>query len=276
MLIEKITEEDIKKIFTVPLKKEYLKRMIDIKHLNIKLPSDSHLINVHIIDTWDYETSKNIIRKMFFESEKYSNGINSQTRINDLIKEWKELNLGDLEWPFGAMNFDQHVATINRKNCSEKEKDNIITNEIIKFRRIKDINTKRNDYIESLIVKYNDNVIPTLKHSKNVDFYINGIEFDQKVSRSVGHSFIEEYGDDYYNIALSQPILVATSLYENQDKERFDNNSRLYIVYLDNDVSSEKVESSIKQITFKETLDIKFDYSDNSYESTCYIILLHN
>ena len=179
------------------------------------------------------------------------------------------------------MNFDGHVAQVNRLHYSENEKDDIIALDVIKFRRIKAINTCRNDYIESLIVQFNENIIPTFRHSRGVDFYIDEIPFDQKVSRSVGRNFIDEYGEDYYNIAINRPDLVAKSLYENQDEERFDAQPRLYVVYLDNDISSDAIEQSIMESDFFEPYEIEFEYIHSNSESLlhrtyCYIILLHN
>ena len=117
------------------------------------------------------------------------------------------------------MSFDQHVHALNRnKSLSEDEKDSLLSKEVIVFRRIKHINSLRNDYIESLVFK-NDNVIPTLGNRKGIDFYINGEPYDQKVGKSVGKAFVDEYGDNYREMALNYPELVAKSLYENQDEE---------------------------------------------------------
>jgi hypothetical protein len=43
----------------------------------------------------------------------------------------------------------------------------------VKFRRLKEINTLRNDFLETLIFDKNQNIIPTLQHNRGVDFFIN-------------------------------------------------------------------------------------------------------
>lgn len=283
MITENITIKEINKIFDTKNRKlDYLDFVY--QELNIKKPLLHTLVSINnsIMDTWNYEISKDIIRKMFFYSEKYLHGLDCQNRIDYLINDWHRNRLGEIKWPFAAMNFDGYVARLNREpNLTEIEKDDIISNDVIKFRRIKDINTCRNDYIESLIVKYNDNIIPTFRHSRGVDFYIDGIPFDQKVSRSVGRNFIDEYGKDYYSIAINRPDLVAKSLYENQDEERFDAQPRLYVVYLDNDTTSESIEQSIIETDFQDPFDIEFEYVHSNSETLlhrtyCYVVLLHN
>ena len=283
MLTDRITINEIKKIFDNRERKmEYLLRLFETMEIEIQVPRTLKEIDECIIDNWNYEISKDVIREMFFESDKFNNGIAAKDEIDYLIKNWHEHRLGEIEWPFAAMNFDQHVARLNRRNdISEEEKDQIIATDTIKFRRIKDINTKRNDYIESLIVAHNDNIIPTFRHSRGVDFYINGEPFDQKVSRSVGGAFIDKFGEDYYDVAIRNPEFVAMSLYENQDEERFDADPRLYVVYLDSDVSTENIERSILDCDLYEPYEIAFDYYHSNservvHETYCYVILLHN
>ena len=283
MLTDRITINEIKKIFDNRERKmEYLLRLFETMEIEIQVPRTLKEIDECIIDNWNYEISKDVIREMFFETDKFNNGIAAKDEIDYLIKNWHEHRLGEIEWPFAAMNFDQHVARLNRRNdISEEEKDQIIATDTIKFRRIKDINTKRNDYIESLIVAHNDNIIPTFRHSRGVDFYINGEPFDQKVSRSVGGAFIDKFGEDYYDVAIRNPEFVAMSLYENQDEERFDADPRLYVVYLDSDVSTENIERSILDCDLYEPYEIAFDYYHSNservvHETYCYVILLHN
>lgn len=249
--------------------------------LRLQIPRTLGALNQCIINTWDYETSKTIIREMFFESEKYLNGLECKNKIDFLVNDWYDKGFGDIEWPFSAMNFDGYIADVNRhEDLSEEEKDEMVAYNTVRFRRIKDINTCRNDYIESLIVYYNENIIPTFKHNRGLDFYINGEPFDQKVSRSVGKAFINAYGVEYYGIAIDNPHLVAISLYENQDKERFDADPRLYVVYLDDDITTEMIEQSIRVNSLENPMRIEFEYclgrELRTYRTYCYVLLLHN
>lgn len=281
MLIETITEKEIKKILsTKVLKQNYLSRLSSKKNIVINNKGPEAIINQTIINTWDYEISKNIIREMFTESPKYKQGKNCKKSIDDAITDWNQNNLGNFVWPFSAMNFDKRVVAINRMSISEDEKDNLVASEVIKFRRIKDINTMRNDYIEYLITSNNENIIPTLTHRSGVDFYINGEPYDQKVSKSVGSDFIKQYGKDYRTIAIQHPELVAKSLYEHQDGERFDAQPRLYIVYLDDNISNDQIEFLLSNIDFQNPHQIEFDYRHANvlehHSTHCFVVLLHN
>lgn len=284
MLTQNITPYEINKIFdSFNRKEEYLNKLSERTVQGRPLAAYSYGRTDQVIaDTWNYEISKDIIREMFFKSEKFLHGLESKSRIDFLTEDWHNNNLGEIEWPFAAMGFDGYIAKINRlTDLSEREKDEIAARGTVRFRRIKDINTCRNDYIESLIVYHNSNIIPTFRHNRGLDFYINGRPFDQKVSRSVGTSFIRTYGSKYRSVALSRPDLVAVSLYENQDEERFDQDPRLYIVYLDSDISSESIKRSIAETSFEKPTEVYFNYTHSNgrvteHRTYCYVLLLHN
>ena len=261
MLRTEITEREIKKIFaTKSFKIEYLNKLSIKKNITIQIGRSEAAINQNIIDTWDYEISKSIIRDMYTDTPKFLAGQNCRQSIDKAIQNWEQHNLGDFVWPFSAMNFDKRVVAINRMQLTEEEKDDLVASEVIKFRRIKDINTMRNDYIEHLIITNNNNITPTLTHRSGVDFYIDGEPYDQKVSKSVGKDFIDAYGENYRDVAISNPELVAKSLYEHQDGERFDAQPRLYIVYLDDNISNEQIETLLSNIDFTTPYRIEFDY----------------
>ena len=282
MLKETISNDEIKKIFgNADRKKKYLKRLYKELGVEYKIPSKKEDLDYAIISTWSYETSKTIIRNLYFNSEKYFNAKRGKSRYNNLISQWKKKEFGALEWPFAANNFDDRVAKLNRENISESKKDKIITNEVVKFRRIKQINTLRNDFIENLIIENNSSIVPTLVHNKRCDFYIDGVSFDQKVSRSVGKEFTQKHGNNYRDFAIDHPDEVAKSLYENQDAARFGAENRLYVVFLDSEISIDKIESKIKEIDFSEPHRFIFEYKDKDgekrkYSTECFVILLHN
>lgn len=281
MLKTEISLNEIKKIFpSKTLKLDYLNNLGNKKHIRLTYGKSESSIDQAIIDSWDYSISIEILRELFFLSEKYKNGSSCREAIETAIQDWNDNEIGSFEWPFSAMNFDKRVVAINRLKISEKEKDKALAQEVIRFRRIKDINTLRNDYIEYLIFKNNNNIIPTLGHRKGVDFYIDGEPYDQKVSKSVGTEFKEQYGANYRDIAINHPELVAKSLYENQDGERFDDLPRLYIVYLDDNISNDQVETILSNIDFGTPYQIDFDYCHANvvehHSTHCFVILLHN
>lgn len=282
MIIQTITPDDIGKIFgNNENRKAYLRELFLQTNNTTRIGQTTNELNQQITDTWDYEVSKGIIREMFKRHPKYAAQRGLKEEIDNAIKAWNDLGFGELEWPFSAAGFDQHVHMLNRnQEHSEIEKDRLLANEAIKFRRIKQINALRNDYIEYLIFQ-NENVIPTLGNRRAVDFYINGEPYDQKVGKSVGKAFMEAYGTEYREIALAHPELVAKSLYENQDSERFGDEPRLLIVYLDSNVDSEKIEQQLSEINFNAPYHIAFCYThtgtaQRTYETKCFVVLLHN
>ena len=87
-------------------------------------------------------------------------------------------------------------------------------------------------------------------------------------------------GENYREVAIENPDLVAISLYENQDEERFGYDPRLLIAYLDSDLTTEDVENSLAEIDFRNPLELEFKYRFSSgqvkvFETYCYVILLH-
>lgn len=131
-----------------------------------------------IVDSWDYEKSKKIIRDIFQQTDKYKNGKEADNAMGVLIKEWESLKLGDIAWPFSQGAFDDFVQRINSGKENGFVKDEKVKSAAVKYRRIKEINTVRNDFIETLIFEKNNNILPTLSHRRGVDFFINGVSFD--------------------------------------------------------------------------------------------------
>jgi hypothetical protein len=234
-----------------------------------------------VVDSWDYEESKKIIRDIFKETEKYKSGKEADSAMDVLIKEWQTLKLGDLAWPFSQGDFDGFVQRINSENSTGIIKDDKVKIAAVKYRRIKEINTVRNDFIETLIFEKNENILPTLNHRRGVDFFIDGISFDQKVAKSPTNQFKTRFKDNWRQEAINNPTLVAEYLYKYQDEGRFGADPRLLVVYLDEDISIQKIQEIIKQTDLNKPLEINFSFKhkiqgEKSYKVPCFVILLHN
>ncbi len=234
-----------------------------------------------IVEEWDYDSAIKIIRKLFMSTPKYKNGKEADNAMKILIEEWNNLNLGKIEWPFSQGAFDDFVQRINSENCSGLEKDNKVKKAAVKYRRIKEINTVRNDFIETLIFEKNENILPTLNHRRGVDFFINGESFDQKVAKSPTIQFKRKYKDKWREVAIEHPEIVAEYLYTYQDEGRFGADSRLLIVFLDEDVSVERIKEIIENTDLENPIEVTFSYKHKSigtktYKVKCFIILLHN
>ncbi len=234
-----------------------------------------------VVNNWDYELSKGIIRDIFKETDKYKNGKAAEKAMSVLIGEWQSLGLGDIAWPFSQGAFDEFVQRINSERSNDSEKDGKVMHAAVKYRRIKEINTVRNDFIETLIFEKNQNILPTLSHRRGVDFFINGVSFDQKVAKSPTNEFKRHYKDGWRETAIKNPDLVAEYLYKYQDEGRFGADPRLLVVYVDEDVSIIKIREIIDNTNLNNPSEINFTYKhktqgEKNYRVPCFIIMLHN
>ena len=275
-----LTEQTAKKILGSKIKAlEYLSRLNAVDTINPRMSSAE--IWSAVCDSWNYEDSKNVIRGMFKETDKYARGKNADVSMSEYIKEWDELGLGKVSWPFSQGDFDGFVQRINSAiNVSAADKDTETKLAAIKYRRIKEINTVRNDFIETLIFEKNQSILPTLNHRRGVDFFIDGISYDQKVAKSPTAQFKSHYGDNWRATAIAHPELVAEYLYKHQDEGRFGADSRLLVVYIDEDVSIDKIGETINSTDLAHPSQITFDYNHKlsgpqSYNVSCFVILLH-
>jgi len=232
-----------------------------------------------IVDSWDYEESKKIIRDIFRDTDKYKNGKEADNAMELLIEEWESLKLGDIAWPFSQGAFDDFVQRINSEKENGFVKDEKVKSAAVKYRRIKEINTVRNDFIETLIFEKNNNILPTLSHRRGVDFFINGVSFDQKVAKSPTNEFKRRFKDDWRKTAIEKPELVAEYLYKYQDEGRFGADPRLLVVYIDEDVSINKIRETINETDLNNPIEINFTYKhknlgEKNYKVPCFVILL--
>ncbi|MFC2468444.1 MAG: hypothetical protein ACFNUV_11335, partial [Capnocytophaga endodontalis] len=250
----------------------------DKKSLNKQ--SSSELFS-EIVKIWNYNDAKDKIRNIFKTLPKYQNGLKGEENIAILLKEWHALGLGVLNWPFSQGQFDNFVQALNAENNTRSEKDEKVKLAAVKYRRIKELNTERNDFLETLVFLKNDNIIPTLSHRKGVDFFIDGVSYDQKVSRSPTNEFKKDFGEHWKTTAIEHPEKVAEYLYTYQDEGRFGAQPRLFIVYLDDEISPIRIQQIIEKTNLVTPFPItfKFNHKDmglKTYRTEAFVILLHN
>ncbi|MFH1170207.1 MAG: hypothetical protein V1704_01465 [Candidatus Vogelbacteria bacterium] len=244
------------------------------------LDIDSGNIWKIVVDSWDYEWGKKVVREMFKETEKYKSGKEANTVMDLLIKEWETLKIGKIEWPFSQGDFDGFVQRINSEKSTGLVKDEKVKTAAVKYRRIKEINTVRNDFIETLIFEKNQNILPTLNHRRGLDFFIDGVSYDQKVAKSPTNQFKNHFKEKWREMAIKNPALVAEYLYKYQDEGRFGADPRLLVVYIDEDVSIQKIREIIKNANIDEPMEINFSFKhkiqgDKNYKVPCFVILLY-
>lgn len=279
-----LDEKTVKKIFSSRSNaKKYLERLS-------RLNKDSLLNNKFnkkgswekaIVDSWDYKNGLKIIREMFKETEKYKNGKNAESLYQELIKRWDTSKLGPIKWPCSQGQFEALVQEINNQNgLDDREKDKKVELAAVQYRRMKELNTARNDFMETEIFERNPEILPTLAHRRGTDYFIEGEAFDQKVAASPTTQFQKKYGENWREQAKTHPEEVAKYLYEYQSEERFGSEPRLLIVYLDQDVSLEKTKAALNDLDFSKPIELEFDFKHKAgikkYKTKCFVILLSN
>ena len=130
---------------------------------DIELKADE--VWAKVSKNWDFEIDRKVLREIFKTTDKYKLGKKSYEIMNTLFNEWDKLKFGEIKWAFSQGEFDDFVQSVNSKKVSRTEKDKKVKFEAVKYRRIKEINTVRNDFIETLIFENNENVLPTLNHT---------------------------------------------------------------------------------------------------------------
>ncbi|KMK52582.1 hypothetical protein RO21_00160 [[Actinobacillus] muris] len=274
---KRIDQDLVKKIFGNQKNAIDFLRLLGINE-KVKKANDAYEL---IVKHWEYNKAYKVIRQIFESTPKYQKGKLGEDNIKVLLSEWVNLGFGNVEWPFSQGQFDNFVQHINSSTDSRDIKDSKVKTAAVRYRRIKEINTERNDYLETMIFLNNENVIPTLHHSRGLDFFIDGVSFDQKVSKSPTNEFKRDFGENWRDVAINHPEKVAEYLYTYQDEGRFGQEPRLFIVYLDEDVEPIKIKSILEKNKLKTPYSITFKYSHKvlgkkTYKTEAFVILLGN
>ena len=295
-----ITGETVKKIFG---NKD--NAIIFLRRLGISVPKTLRSSDVYnfVVAHWDFEKGVKIVRDLFTETEKYRRGKVADKTMQLLLEDWNTMRLGKVRWPFSQGDFDGFVQRVNVEQSVDLMKDEKVKKASVKYRRIKEINTLRNDFIETLIFEKNPNILPTLSHRRGVDFFINGEQYDQKVGSSPTRQFIEDFGKGEEGVgdrvslrntvvkdvgmplwkktAINNPDLVAQYLYTFQDEGRFGADQRLLVVYIDEHVTVKRMREILDEVDLTNPLEVEFEYKHKNhgvrrYKTKCFVILLHN
>ena len=235
-----------------------------------------------IVENWEYVSCRDMLRNMFVLSDKYKRGRDAKELFNYYRDKY---SYGDYNFPFVSNNFDDYLVknvvypSVGDVDKFESSLDKV-KQDIEKFTYLKIFNTLRNDYMEYLIFGSSIDVIPTFSHRGGIDFYINGIGFDQKVSRSVTNQFKKQYGDDWRDVAIENPYEVCRYLMMYGDESRFSNVPRLFIVDIDGNYELDGIEGIVRDINFDSPRDVDYVYNhkstgEKSYSCPVICILLY-
>ena len=222
-----------------------------------------------ICKNWDYEVCKPVLREMFTKTEKYNRGKNGKELFKSFKEQYKQKGYTDYHWPFISGQFDNYAvkAIVYPAVGDISTFDNNlirVQQDVEKFSYLKIFNTLRNDYLEYLIFHSDEDIIPTFSHRGGLDFFIHGMGYDQKVSRSVTNQFMEKHGDDWRNKALENPLEVAKFLMELGDESRFSNVPRLFVIDVDGLYELDGIEGMVSTVNFQEPQSVSYQYQHKS------------
>tara|TARA_B100000768_G_scaffold181134_1_gene203001 strand:+ start:117 stop:1085 length:969 start_codon:yes stop_codon:yes gene_type:complete len=182
--------------------------------------------------------------------------------INDDPEYYKRLialtNVRKEDSPCHPQQFSESVVKPNMRRAIKDKSDDIVA-AVIAMTSDKYINHVKErinqqakaDYSEWLILNYNPNIMPTLKHCGGTDMYLITataiVDLDIKTTRSIW--------------GITDPKEAITKLYENQGEDRFSSHPRLYIYLSDND----EIDEQQLRLQLETTYDIIFQYNNVTY-----------
>ena len=234
---------------------------------------------------WDYDFALKFVRQKLssqnaigcYTYSKWNGYISSE---KNYVKELQKLQNGleKYEWQSKQGNIDQKIQLINRKQkISQRDRERQVKMMALNQLSITKLNTLRNDFIEYLLFLNNEKMFPTLKHSSGVDYFIDGVPFDQKVSKGLGENFVREHGlENSLTVARNNKDKLAISLFNNQDTFRFDNSSvnRIFIVFTDTDISPSEVRFKLKQVQWGQPMSLMGCLNGKVIPFQCHCVLI--
>jgi hypothetical protein len=274
-----VTKEDIKNILgSNKMKLEFIEKMIYKWKVPTKINRKRQMVvdtkkvgdlDDFIINNWDYEVCRDVLREMFILTDKYKRGQTAKTLFNHFKQKYQEVGFSDYKWPFISGQFDDYlVKSIVYPSVANSDVFDTqlvkIDRDVEKFSYLKIFNTLRNDYVEYLMFKSDEDIIPTFSHRGGIDFYIHGLGFDQKVSRSVTNQFMDKHGEDWRTKALENPFEVAEFLMVLGDEARFSNVPRLFVIDVDGSYELDGIEEQVRLIEFDSPTNVNYTYQHKS------------
>lgn len=228
-----------------------------------------------IVDNWDYDNFKCATRKIAlspigkYDVTQFKNLLDNRSATFD---EYSELYGSKPEWVFGN-DWDTHSKNQHRN----KTPKDVFLSTVWKNQLASNLARDTSKVMELFLVINNEDIFPTLKNSGGVDFYYKGDPWDWKGSKSIGRKFMNDQtklGLDPIDVALSNPELVAKSLYENQSEDRFGYDPRHFIITLNKGfITNEKLLQSLSNIDFGAPINLTFirKKTGESYTTTCLV-----
>lgn len=239
-------------------------------HTNIKTPhkelnklKSEEVYNL-LMRYFDYDTFHSYVRlecmKSKYSKDNFLKYSKKYVECGEIIK--NKYN-NDKSWSFNPSSYEDEQINIIRRydNINDSIREHLEKCE--KNLVIKSYNNSRSFLFEYFLIRNNNKILPTLSNSKGVDLFFNR-KWDLKNTSGVTKEFRDFYGDNWKEIALKNPKIVAEYLYKNQGDNRFDNNDRLFLIDLSNNIKQvSEIEKMCKNFNFNEIHSILFDKKIN-------------
>ena len=267
-ILNKISIDNVKKIFgNKDNAIEYLTYIKSISFKELKTLTSNEVYSL-VINNWNYSEAKGIVRYLSKNSKYNVENFQKNCRLYEHVKNIIDTQYdGNIEWAFTPNSYDSNLTHHIRKasvfddglqkHLKDNEKNYII----------KSYNLYRSYLYEYFIIKYHEDILPTMGNKNGVDFYYLGKRKDLKNASSVTNNFKNDYGDSWFDTALKNPEIVAKYLYENQNETRFGYEDRIYIVQLNrNTATINGIERICRDLNFSDPFTVDFKYKLNNKE----------
>lgn len=221
-----------------------------------------------------------IMRDLYFAGEKADSGRTAGAKMEAVIGRMFALGIPLHDNPPAPVMYEQAFTKIVR---GDGDMDHQIrlgsktgVEKVLSLLYIKE----RSSLIEHETISAHPQVIPTLAHTKGVDFVIDGEPYDQKVSRTVGQDFGKKYGAGAIAAARNPDnhAELARYLYEGQNEIRFGAERRIYVVYLKPNPSAAEISEALRDADLSSPIEIDFLYAwrgrkrRTRYKTSCFVI----
>lgn len=229
-----------------------------------------------ILQYWDYDIALQFTRSEIVKTdqyglycyEKYAHWKYAECNYRKTV-EIREtvIQNNKNQWRMAPMHaYSEFVRIARMRGISDKARAEMIAE--LGNNIVSNINyqTARNDLIEYILFETKQEVFPTLVEIKGVDFFYNGVPYDQKVTFGLG-AFERKFDsqEEAFDAAKKNPKLVLETLFKDQDFSRFNSSNtmnRLLFSLTDLRVTHEEIKLAIKKIDLSSPFELDVFFSN--------------
>lgn len=223
-----------------------------------------------------YPKIKTATREMFFNSDKLKEQQSGCANYDLELAHYQDTTKHLYPRKLMGNQIDDMVNqyTRNHQGLIDKDETNAHYSDIIYDMNVnKRLTTTRNDLCELLLIHNNLEIMPTLKHISGVDYFIDGIAYDQKVSISTGAYQVPN------DIKEIDKYDLAKTLLENQTAGRFNNFNRVFVVFVDkacDEINEQNIVFHLMNAKITNNTDIvKYKFNNTNYSCKVKTLLVY-